>query len=361
MARDTYDRSEDCTSTPIAGVITDTHLKPENVDLVVDIFKQFIELLNSLGLKTALHIGDWFTSRSSQSLVCLLVTTRILDMFEKEKIMLHIIAGNHDKTDLTSEESYLTIFNNRKYVRLYESEDFIDDEESQIRMGFLPYFKEGVEYLQRLSNLNEKMGDFAMSALFTHVSINGVRNNDGSVVEGDVEADFFNQYDLVFTGHYHNSSQVGENIHYIGSAYQANFGEDENKGFTILCDDLSFYHVQSNFPHYHKFVIQASDKKQTTKLLQEHFKSPDNVRFVFEGTQEEIEKIDVGVFAAAGISVQRENVSDKVMFEEVEDAQVMNFDKKTILKNYIEYTKIQEFTPEKRKQGISMVNSINFS
>lgn len=345
---------------PIAGLITDTHLKPENVELVLDIFIQFIELLTSRNLKTAVHIGDWFTSRSSQSLICLLATTRILDMFEQSKIMLHIIAGNHDKTDLTSEESYLTIFNNRKYVKLYESEDYIDDQDSQIRMGFLPYFKEGVEYLQRLNNLNEKMGNFAMSVLFTHVSVNGVRNNDGSVVEGDVEADFFNQYDVVFTGHYHNASQVGENIHYIGSAYQANYGEDENKGFTILCEDLSFYHVQSNFPHYHKFVIQASDKKQATKLLQEHSKSTDNVRFVFEGTQEEIEKIDVGVYAAAGISVQRENVQDKVLFEEVQDAQVMNFDKKTIIKNYIEYTKLQDFTSDKRQSGMKLLNQIAF-
>lgn len=347
--------------TPIAAVLTDTHLKPENVELVVDIFIQFIAVLKRLKLTTAIHIGDWFTSRSSQSLICLLTTTKILDMFEYEKIMLHIIAGNHDKTDLTSEESYLTIFSNRKYVILYECENYIDDQESQIRMGFLPYFKEGVEYLQRLSNLNDKMGDFALSILFTHVSINGVRNNDGSIVEGDVESDFFSQYDLVFTGHYHNRSQIGENIHYIGSAYQANFGEDENKGFTILCEDLSFYHVQSNFPHYHKFVLQASDKKQATKLLQEHTKSKDNVRFVFEGTQEEIENIDVGIYAAAGISVQRENVSDKVMFEEVEDATVMNFDKKTIIKNYIEYTKLQDFTPDQRKQGLSKVNSINFS
>jgi DNA repair exonuclease SbcCD nuclease subunit len=175
--------------TPVQVIVTDTHVNTENYPLIIDIFQQFIDLIKSLGLNTGIHMGDFFTSRASQSLMCLLTTTLILDMFEKEEITLYIIPGNHDKTDLESEESYLTIFNNRTYVTLFEKESFIDD--NGINYCFLPYFKEGTEYLQRLSNLNEMVGNFMLSVLFTHISINGVRNNDGSVVDGDVEADFF--------------------------------------------------------------------------------------------------------------------------------------------------------------------------
>ena len=92
-------------------IITDTHLKQDNIDLVIDIFKQFIDLIKSRGLNKAIHMGDFFTSRSSQSLSCLLASQEIFDLFERERIELLIIAGNHDKTSLTDEKSYLSVGN----------------------------------------------------------------------------------------------------------------------------------------------------------------------------------------------------------------------------------------------------------
>jgi hypothetical protein len=338
--------------TPVQVIVTDTHVNTENYPLIIDIFQQFIDLIKSLGLNTGIHMGDFFTSRASQSLMCLLTTTLILDMFEKEEITLYIIPGNHDKTDLESEESYLTIFNNRTYVTLFEKESFIDD--NGINYCFLPYFKEGTEYLQRLSNLNEMVGNFMLSVLFTHISINGVRNNDGSVVDGDVEADFFDNFDLVFTGHYHDRSSVKSNIHYVG--------EDENKGFTVLCKDLSFYHVQSNFPHYRKFIVRTDEFEEVTKELLPSLKdSTDHVRFVFKGTQTEIDSINPNLFMAAGIDVKFENVSEQgILFDDVQEAEVMNFDKKTILKSYLQYAILKDFTPYQKKVGINLINKIKF-
>jgi exonuclease SbcD len=284
-------------------------------------------------------------------------------MFEKEKILLYIISGNHDKVNLIDEKSYLSVIcNNREYVNLIEKEESIIGSNG-IMLHFVPYFKEGSEYLGRLSNLlnHESFQNPMKHVLFTHTSINGVRNNDGSVVEGDVEQDFFNEFDLVLSGHYHQRSEVTDTIIYIGSAYQANFGEDEDKGFTILHNDLTLEYIQSKFPIYKKIIIDIEDEEKASNMLKEYADTDDNIRFVFKGSQQQIEQIDANKFTTSGISVQFENIVDRgVLFEEVEEAQIMSFDKKTVLKNYIMYSKQQEFNKDQLKQGMNLLNNIQF-
>lgn len=349
---------------PLYPIITDTHLKAENVELVVDIFKQFIELIKSRGLKTAIHMGDFFTTRSSQSLNCLLAANEIFDLFEAEEIELMIIPGNHDKTSLVSEKSYLSIVcKNRKYIRLIEQETTVVGIGGVV-LHFLPYFREGVEYLGRLMELSQD-SSFSMSkskhVLLTHISINGVRNNDGSVVDGDIEIDFFNNMDLVLSGHYHNRGKVSKKIIYIGSAYQANFGEDTDKGFAILNSDLSIEYVQSKFPIYKKVTIDADDTEKANELLKKYADTEDNIRFVFKGDQQQIESIDANKYTTSGISVQFDNVVDRgVLFDEVEDAEMISFERKSVLRNYVQYANKQQFNQSQMKQGMDMLKEINF-
>src|SRR5690606_9186694 len=96
---------------PIALILTDTHLKPDNISLVENIFDQAIAKCKELKIDTILHGGDWFNSRTGQPLSVLKATQRIIDKFKDNKIMVAIIAGNHDRTDYDSEDSFLDVFN----------------------------------------------------------------------------------------------------------------------------------------------------------------------------------------------------------------------------------------------------------
>ena len=59
-------------------------------------------------------------------------------------------------------------------------------------------------------------------------------------------AHIFEPFDRVFAGHYHNRTKVaGTRIEYIGSSRQFNFGENEEKGYTILCADGSAEFVRN--------------------------------------------------------------------------------------------------------------------
>ena len=345
---------------PLVGVITDTHMKVDNIELVKSIFKQFIDMLIYHKLKKAVHMGDWFTSRASQTLECLLASDEILDMFEEAEITLYIFAGNHDKVSLVDETSYLSVICRRRhFVMLFEKETSVTL--NGIKLHFLPYFKEGIEYLSRLSNLHNSIDENSKNLLFTHTSVNGVRNNDGSIVDGDVDQDFFELFDLVVTGHYHDFSEVGEKVIYLRSAYQANFGEDDNKGFSIINTDLSIKYIQSNFPIYKKLYVDIKDTDAVKEILETYTDSKDNIRVVLRGDQEQIENMDVNKFTVSGISTQFDNVVDRgVLFEEVEDAEVMTFDKKTVIKNFMAYTKHQEYTKQQSQEGFKLLQSIQF-
>ena len=62
----------------------------------------------------------------------------------------------------------------------------------------------------------------------------------------ELPAHIFEPFDRVFAGHYHNRTKVaGTRIEYIGSSRQFNFGENEEKGYTILCADGSAEFVRN--------------------------------------------------------------------------------------------------------------------
>ena len=185
--------------------------------------------------------------------------------FKKAGILLYVSPGNHEKTSLISNKSYLSIYKGKAGLKLFEDEGYeiIDG----VVFCFLPYFLEGVEYLTRLANLIDEVKDFKQKkVLFTHIAVDSIRNNDGSKVENDVKKEYFEIFDKVFVAHYHSYCELSSKIIYNSSTHQQNYGDDSKKGFTVLYDDLSFEHVRSKFPKFiHiKIPIEQKDEIQET-------------------------------------------------------------------------------------------------
>ena len=232
----------------VALMMTDTHLSKSNYELVVDIFQQAIDLCKAHKLSIVYHLGDFFTSREAQPLNVLYEAKYIFSMFVENNIELYIIPGNHDKVDLESELSYLDVVEKNNAIHLISSEyDLMLSKE--VNVLFLPYFKEKGSYLERLEKVTKLIRKDKKNILLTHISINGVQNNDGSGVENEIKQELFKKFDYVYVGHYHNKQDSG-NIHYIGSSHQNNFGEDSVKGFQFLMDDGSVKMIKSKFPEY---------------------------------------------------------------------------------------------------------------
>jgi DNA repair exonuclease SbcCD nuclease subunit len=343
-------------SSPVAVILTDTHLTKNNQELVESIFEQAIELAFDWGVPI-IHAGDWFTNRIGQNLSTLVSMQRTVESLERNQIICYTIAGNHDKTDQDSNESYVSLFSSDNLV-VFDDEATITlgDEGEQLLVGFLPFFTKS--YIERLRNI-EKAAEGTKKAdrvLITHKAFNGVRNNDGSEVEDGVSPSEVKFWNKVLVGHYHDASKVGKNIHYIGSAYQGNFGENiTDKGFTILSSDCSLELVNSEFPKYKKIVLDADDEDSIENELEVHANSEDNIRFVFRGKKTDLDRINLSKFTDAGIDCKFE--SDEVNEEilNVEGSGFQMLDKKSISKHFIKYCKIQGIESNQMKKGLKIL------
>ena len=72
----------------------------------------------------------------------------------------------------------------------------------------------------------------------------------------------FENHFKVFSGHYHDQQKIG-NFYHIPSIQQNNYGEDSDKGFTVLFGDGSHELVKSDFKEYIKVQVDldtCSDK-----------------------------------------------------------------------------------------------------
>lgn len=345
---------------PIAVMLTDTHQDEGNLELVEDIFDQLLALCVSLGLKYCFHLGDMFNNRTKQSLELLLLLKKIIKKFEEQRIILYCIGGNHDKVDLEDKTSYLSVYKGTsKNFVLFEDAGYvvIDD----ICYCFLPYFLEsGGEVAEQLSNLIEQIEDIEEpKVLMTHLAIEGVRNNDGSVVDNDLTKDLFKFFDKVFVGHYHNKQSLSKKIQYIGSAYQSNFGEDDRKGFTVLRNDLSTKQVISNFPKFIHVKINADNEQEVISYLSENGQTKNNIRLTIIGdrdklatTQRRLSKYD------HNIDIRYEDISENLSFDEDVVHTTMQFDNKNLMKHWLKYSSSNDCPKQVRDDGFELLKSL---
>lgn len=351
----------------ILGVLlNDVHLTKDNGSLVKDIFKQAVKLCKERGSSVLFCSGDAFTNRSGQPLQCLMDWKEILLNLQKNGITLHIIPGNHDKTDSDDERSYLDVYS-MPCVKLYSKA-------TRVFIGggvfaFIPYFSEEkwLEEFQRVDgeieeNLQEgDILDDMPIILISHFGADGVRNNDGSKVSSRIKPSLFEKYTCVLVGHYHDASQIGENIFYTGSAYQNNYGENiTDKGFTVIHNDGGLEFVPSKFPMYIKETIRANDKETLANLIEKYEGDDYNhIRFVFVGKKTDLQNINVTeIQTKYGIDCKFESDEEIEAIEHSDSDAVLIHNKKTVTKNFLQYCGENQIRGDKLKYGLELIKKI---
>lgn len=332
---------------PLAVLITDTHLHKNNVELVKDIFKQVIEVCHENRIEQIYHLADFFTSREAQPLNVLKEAKEIFKDIEEANLFMNIFPGNHDKTDLESEISYIDVVEKNDNIKVFtkESCESLDD----INFIYLPYFKEKGSYIDRLNNASKLIEKDKKNILLTHIGINGVTNNDGSAVENEVKQELFKKFFKVFCGHYHDQ-QSKANIFYIGSAYQANFGEDDKKGFTILYSDGSHEFIQSKFPKYIKEKINIEQKDALKKFEKKYANSTDHVRIILTGNKEKLQSFKKENFIDKGIDIKFESEEININTD-ISNQEIQIYDRSNIQVAFNKFTDLNSIDEEDKKFG----------
>ena len=337
------------------AVITDTHLTTKNGDLVKSIFKQTFEAMKSRGINTLFHGGDWFTARTGQTVRNLKATLDIINMSEEYDIQIYAIAGNHDKDDQEAHDSFLDPFEKDGVFKLFRKLGSWEHPDLNVHM--LPYYPEdGERYIEYLGELNEKCGQ-GINILITHTAVNGVKNNDGSEVTSGISKNKFGKFDLVFVGHYHNKSKVGSNIHYIGSAYQANFGEDDDKGFIIYDSETKdIERVRLNFPKYITKEIKASEAIASCNDIINTGSVEDFLRVKITGSEDEVNAVSKDLFNLPNIKVEK--ILEIEGFVDLENVEAVTFDKESLQAEWGQFTKDKKIKKENEEMGVSYLKKI---
>lgn len=351
---------------PVFILANDIHIDKQKKELVKDIFRQLIEISVRKGISNILIGGDVFTNRSGQPLDCLSTFQDILDMSSSKGIVINVIPGNHDKTDPNDYRSYIDVYRGNDLLAIHR-EGCTKVIEGCL-VSFIPYFgdeKWREEFEKAKKDLKKKLSKGLVSSdspkfLITHIAIDGVRNNDGSEVISDLKPSIFDLYTKVFIGHYHNSSKLGNNVYYTGSAYQNDFGENiTDKGCTIVYDDGSIEFVHLNFPKYIKHVIDVNDSETIRNLIEKYDgESYDYIRFVFRGKKVDSSKVDLNYISSKGIQCSFESVEEKEAIDNSTDEYALNYDKRSIKKDFIKFCADNGIRGKQMKYGLNLINNI---
>jgi len=339
---------------PIILFSTDWHIKDDNVEEIKDLIRQKCKLAKKLKIKTLVCLGDVFNSRKSQTLLCLNAFGYILDLIQNNGLTLYCIPGNHDKTNYESEESFLDSFKHYPNFNLLSSYEDLDIIEG-MRLHFYPFLKEELW----VEKFKPSILKDAINILCSHIAVNGSRNNDGTKIENGISPTIFKYFDKVLLGHYHDQQQPSANIYHIPSIQQNNFGENSDKGFTVLYSDGSHELIKSKFKEYIKVKIDVDkvSKKELNDLITEYSNKTENnyVRFILEGKEDKIKSLNKEVLQSSGIDIKTVN-------KEIED---VNVDFDTIeIKRYtkddlmVEFTQFCEEYDKNLEEGVEYLKTI---
>ena len=216
--------------------ITDTHLGVRNnsnewIEQIREYFFDWFFPLVEKNYKPGdvlIHLGDVYDSRQS---INLKVLNLGVDIFEKLSNIfidgIYVIAGNHDIWNRTSND-----INSLKSIKWIPNVNILEEPQS-INLGnkkflFMPWRKNHEEEISTLES------SLPHDVLCCHTDIRGLKFNRYTTVETGANADKFNKFGVVYSGHIHYA-QKHDNINMLGSPYEITRSDMDNiKSITML-------------------------------------------------------------------------------------------------------------------------------
>ena len=237
-----------------AILFTDLHLNDINKDICLSFIDRLLKYAEEKQVPQIIFMGDIIDVRRGPSSVSLLAIQKIFQKIsEKFQYDFNYFPGNHDKFIEDSEDSYLELFTHYcphlcrdiEYIQTEGKYDYI----------FFPYF-EGEHFEKAIGRLNCTQFNKPV-ILFAHYMYE------------QIPQEIKKKFKKIFLGHNHDRSDFPNGM-YIGSCFPQNFSEDNNKGFTILYDDLTTELIPFTSQEYitQKIDINAFEEEQIKKYIQ---------------------------------------------------------------------------------------------
>lgn len=245
---------------PCLLLLNDIHISKDNIPAFKANWQEAIDICRKMDVKEIAIGGDLFFSRAAQTLDVLLAVHDALLTAAEHGIHVTIAEGNHDKVNQENERGYCHVFDQHSNVLVcdeYVSLPLGDD--CRFVLHMMGYFPEDGSFSTRLDRLKEEALDpKRLNFLYIHEGINGALAQPN---DKELPAKIFEDFDKVFVGHYHNRTIIDKTrIEYIGSSRQHNFGEDEEKGYTVIYTDGSHEFIKNKVNTRYRVIDVAAER-----------------------------------------------------------------------------------------------------
>lgn len=221
---------------PIVLLINDLHISKDNILEYEKNWQEALDVCKQEGVQRMIIGGDVFTTRGVQQLLPMQMVAKCFKQAALNDIEVFAAFGNHDCPVYGETSSWLDLYSSQITV----IKDWWYLKMNDVTLAVCPYFPEETMMPSKLKELD----DFAEShgiapsqfILYLHAGVHGAL---GSLdVPNEIPTELLTKYGKVLCAHYHNRTVIKDTkIEYIGSSRAHTFGEDEDKGYTLLYED----------------------------------------------------------------------------------------------------------------------------
>ena len=325
---------------PCLLLLNDIHISKDNIPAFKANWQEAIDICRKMDVKEIAIGGDLFFSRAAQTLDVLLAVHDALLTAAEHGIHVTIAEGNHDKVNQENERGYCHVFDQHSNVLVcdeYVSLPLGDD--CRFVLHMMGYFPEDGSFCTRLDRLKEEALDpKRLNFLYIHEGINGALAQPN---DKELPAKIFEEFDKVFVGHYHNRTIIDKTrIEYIGSSRQHNFGEDEEKGYTVIYTDGSHEFIKNKVNTRYR-VIDVSAERAGLHLMDELREIDADGRYKVKvrvhAPQAAMKSVDKAALLDAGATKVELIADDEEMLEVAASSLFEKFDSHRIRETYEEF------------------------
>ena len=331
-------------------LMNDLHVSVNNIAEFRKNWQEAFEVCKEYDITHVVIGGDIFTAQASQTLPVLMAVHEMFTFGLAQGIHFDVAAGNHDKVDKDDFNSYCHLY-------VYNDVNIIDDYDifysGKCVLAVMSYFPENGSFKKHLDELIEEleeMDEVSSTTLYIHEGVQGALG--GLVLDTECPVEWFKDFKQVLCGHYHNRIKIKDsNIEYIGSSRQNNFGEDEEKGYTILYNDGTTEFVKNEANTRYR-TIEFEYDDDIEPIDDPRYKT----RLILNCTSEQSKTIDKSKLIALGYN-KVELKTEKVKSVRVKDTDIdQRYDKNGIKKEYKNFCNTKEIEPD---LGLKYLDKLN--
>jgi len=239
-------------------LIGDLHFKSQNLHITTKMASQIITKIKILKIKRVVILGDVFDRFEHLQMRPFNIVTKWIK--EITSIIgasnLYILVGNHDRINnkiyLTDESPFISMKDWKEPPVIVDKP--ILEQIDGLKFIFCPYVAPG-RFSEALCTIDFKWNE--ITAVFAHQEIKHCKLSQFAVsTHGDKWS--IDKCPL-FSGHIHDYARLKDNIWYVGTPIQHNFGDPEDKALMLLrigkkemkSESTYEYKVKDINYHYH--------------------------------------------------------------------------------------------------------------